>query len=378
MSSEMNLTNKLQSPDVLSRIASVDWSGKSELGPYVVELDPTAACDMACPGCISEDIINEGGRFQNNRFMALPVEFQEAGVKAVILIGGGEPLTHPKVGNFISECELRDIKIGLTTNGTLIHKYLDVIAEKCSWTRVSMDAGTQKMFDSLRPTKKGVSAFSQVVSNMEALARIKQGLLGYSFLLQSPADGQHVTSNLDDLYSAAKLAKEIGCDYFEVKPSYAWRGNIPHALMIHSSEYLSHAKEIIEKLNSLETDDFKIIHAINLKYSLDGVQLEQPKNYKDCPSAQLRTLVTPKGVYVCPYWRGKDQFKLGDLNVMSLKELWSSSKKVQVMERLNPMTDCSFHCLRHETNAEAIRIKESLNPGMLNDTNTDEEWDRFI
>jgi len=375
---EMNLTNKLQSPDVLSRIASVDWSGKSELGPYVVELDPTAACDMACPGCISEDIINEGGRFENNRFMALPGEFQEAGVKAVILIGGGEPLTHPKVGDFMGECSLRDIEIGLTTNGTLIHKHLDIIAEKCSWTRVSMDAGTQKMFDLLRPTKKGVSAFTQVVSNMESLARIKHGLLGYSFLLQSPADGQHVSSNLDDLYNAAKLAREIGCDYFEVKPSYAWRGNIPHALMIHSSEYLSRAKEMVEKLNTLETGDFKIIHAINLKYALNRVQLEQPKNYNDCPSAQLRTLVTPKGVYVCPYWRGKDQFKLGDLNLMSLKELWSSNRKFQVMEKLNPMTNCRFHCLRHETNAEAIRIKHDLNSGFHKDTKTDVKWDRFI
>jgi len=101
MSKEMNLVKKLSNPEVISRISRLDWSGETDIGPYVVELDPTAACDMACPGCISEDIIAEGGRIGNEKLLGLPDEFVESGVRAVILIGGGEPLTHPKVGDFM-------------------------------------------------------------------------------------------------------------------------------------------------------------------------------------------------------------------------------------------------------------------------------------
>lgn len=380
MSDEMNLTGKLLSRSVLERIEALDWSGDSDVGPYVVELDPTAACDLACPGCISEDIIAEGGRFSNSRLLNLVGEFSECGIKAVILIGGGEPLTHPKTSEFIELCGDNDIHVGITTNGTLIHKHINAIARHASWTRVSMDAGSQDLFDKLRPSKSGRSAFRQVISNMENLARVKTGLLGYSYLLQSPADGESVVENLDDLYVAAHLAREIGCDYFEVKPSYAWRGDIPHSLMVHDPAFLKEAVARVAQLDELESDSFHILHAINLKHSLAGVQALQLKDYTSCPSASLRTLVTPKGVYVCPYWRGKSAFKLGDLEQQSFTDLWKSDAKKQVLGNLDPSAQCNFHCLRHDTNITAFDIKEKMARGdVSNDGVVDERRvDRFI
>lgn len=379
MAQEMNLIQKLSSPSVLERINALNWDGSSDIGPYVVELDPTAACDMACPGCISEDIIAEGGRFSNKRLIEFPDEFKDAGVKAVILIGGGEPLTHPRVGEFIERCANLDIRIGITTNGTLIGRYLDVIAEHSDWTRISMDAGSEVLFDKLRPTKSGRSAFKSILENMEALGKRKKGLMGYSYLLQSPADGENVVNNLNDLLLAAKVAKKVGCDYFEVKPSYAWRGDVPHALMVHSPEFLAEAKTVIDQLDELEDHSFAILHAINLKYSLDGVQAIQLKDYTSCPSAQLRTLVTPKGVYVCPYWRGKENFKIGDLNQKTLGDLWSSQEKRTTMERLDPSRDCMFHCLRHETNNASIAIKDKINRFGLDCVHSNPDVDdRFI
>lgn len=381
MATEMNLTDKLLNPEVLDRISKIDWSGQSTLGPYVVELDPTAACDLACPGCISEDIIAEGGRFSNQRLLEFPGEFSQVGVRAVILIGGGEPLTHPKIGEFMVLCAENDIKVGLTTNGTLIDRHLSEISEICDWTRVSMDAGTQQMFDKLRPSKSGRSMFSKVVENMTALAQIKKGTLGYSYLLQSPSDGEAVVDNIDDMVSAASLAKEIGCDYFEIKPTYAWRGDVPHALVVHDDDYLERAQEKILELDNLESSEFRIVHAINLKHSLAGVQALQLKDYETCPSAQLRTLVTPKGVFVCPYWRGKASFSLGDVNDRSLGEVWDSEEKRNTMMALNPREDCKFHCLRHETNLAAFDLKLGIEKLQHFEDIPDagsSVWDRFI
>lgn len=381
MATEMNLTDKLLNPEVLDRISKVDWSGQSEYGPYVVELDPTAACDLACPGCISEDIIAEGGRFSNQRLLEFPSEFSEAGVRAVILIGGGEPLTHPKIGEFMVRCAENDIRVGLTTNGTLIDRHLSEIGEICDWTRVSMDAGSQLMFDKLRPSKSGRSMFAKVVENIVELARIKKGILGYSYLLQSPADGEAVVDNIEDMVSAASLAKEIGCDYFEIKPTYAWRGDVPHALVVHNTDYLERAREKIFELDGLESSDFRILHAINLKHSLAGVQALQLKEYEVCPSAQLRTLVTPKGVFVCPYWRGKSRFSLGDVKDQGFGEVWRSEEKRNAMKALNPREDCKFHCLRHETNVAAFDLKlrmEKLQNFDGVSISENPEWDRFI
>jgi MoaA/NifB/PqqE/SkfB family radical SAM enzyme len=376
MSSTMNLKSKLYQQPVLERIAETDWE-KGNRAPFVVELDPTAACDLACPGCISEDLIALGNRFSDEQLMAVGQEFIDVGVKAVILIGGGEPLAHRKIGDFIRLMGENDVHIGITTNGTFIDRYLHVIAEHSKWTRVSMDAATEKMFSILRPTKSGSgNKFSKIVDNMARLAAIKQGKLGYSFLIQTPADGIGSIHNIDEIYAAAVLAKSIGCDYFEVKPSYQWRGGIAHSLMKHPPAYMEAAAEEIARLDDLESDTFKILKAINLKYSLEGVEHDQPKNYKECPSTHLRTTVTPTGVFVCPYWRGKDHMKIGDVNKQSFTEVWQGEKRKSVMDKLDVSRDCGFHCLRNDTNLEALGIKKKLQYGAT--LVEVAEFDRFI
>lgn len=375
----MNLTKKLQQASVVERIAQTRWDDKESAAfPFVVELDPTAVCDLACPGCISEDLIALGNRFSDERLMTLGREFIECGVKAVVLIGGGEPLAHRKVGELIELLGSNDVHIGITTNGSFIDRYLEPISEYAKWTRVSMDAATEETFSVLRPTKGrgAASKFSKIVKNMRTLAKVKKGKLGYSFLIQTPSDGSEVITNVHEIYAAARLARDIGCDYFEVKPSYQFRDGVDHALVKHQREYMAVAAVEVARLSELETASFRIIHAINLKYSLAGVDADQPKDYHRCPSTYLRTTVAPTGVFVCPYWRGKERFKLGDLRTQSFREVWEGIQRQEVMRRLAPSRDCTFHCLRHATNVVASDLRARLDAGVNIDVV--EEFDRFI
>ena len=375
MSKRMDLTSKLQQQFVLDKIYETDWNiGTSN--PLVVELDTTEACDLACPGCISQDIMLTNNRFSNERLMEIGREFKEAGVKAVVLIGGGEPLAHPAVGDLMEYFGENDIHIGITTNGTFIRKYLDTIAAHASWTRVSVDAASVSLFDVLRPSKSGKSKFDFIIENMRMLAKVKTGKLGFSYLIQTEADGPGVKSNVHEIYDAAVLARDIGCDYFEVKPSYQFREDIEHALMQHDTSHMDKARDEIARLDELETDEFSILKAINLAYSLDGVEKEQPKSYTRCPATELRTLVCPSGAFVCPYWRGKDNMKIGELENTSFADMWHGKQRKDVMDNLNPGEDCQFHCLRHDSNQEVISIREQAENGTLREAV--DEFDRFI
>ena len=169
------------------------------------------------------------------------------------------------------------------------------------------------------------------------------------------------------------MAKDIGCDYFEVKPSYSYANGADHALVIHSKEKMNEARKEIEKLDSLVSNDFKVIKAINLEDSLNCVQTKQIKNYDKCYVAELRTLVTLSGVYVCPYWRGKQQYSIGDAKTTSIKEIWQSQRRREVMSRTKPCDVCNFHCLRNESNKEIIKILQSKNTKQIL-----AEFDRFI
>lgn len=369
---KMDILSKLNQGFVVEKIKNTNWSNGTS-GPLVVELDTTEACNLACPGCISEDLCENGSSFSRERLLNIAEELRDIGVKAVVLIGGGEPLAHPAVGELITYFGSNDIHVGITTNGYFIDKYMDVISQYSSWTRISMDAANAKTFDKLRPAKDGKSKFDYIVNNMRKLAKVKKGKLGFSFLIRTSMDGFGIESNIDDIYNAAVLAKDIGCDYFEIKPSYSYAGGQAHALVIHKKEDMDNARKEVERLSELENNNFKIVKAINLENSLDCVNEAQDKDYHICPMGELRTLICPSGVYVCPYWRGKENFKIGNPQTTSIQEIWEGNRRKQVMKFTNPSVVCNFHCLRHESNKMVINmIKNSDNIRKV------DEYDRFI
>ena len=384
---KMNLTSKLYQKSVLEKIKNTDWT-IGTTSPFVVELDPTTVCDLACPGCISGDLLNQKNPldrgFSTEKINSLCDEFVETGVKAVILIGGGEPLAHPSTMGIIKKLGENNIQIGLTTNGTLIHRHLDVISKYVNWTRVSVDAGTDEMFLNLRPTINHKSKFNIVIENMKNLSKIKKGNLGYSFLIRTKADGMIENpagkniglvevSNVDEIYLAAKLAKSIGCDYFELKPSY----DDFHQIVVHSEEDMEKVKEQLIKVKTLEDDTFQILESVMLESSIKREKFgQQEKSYTRCYSAELRTLVTPSGCYVCPYFRGSEEKMIGDARELSFKEIWKNTRK-KIIKNLNPSVDCkNLHCIRHKTNLEIDKIISSSSDN-LKDVTLDDK-DLFI
>ena len=55
----------------------------------------------------------------------------------------------------------------------------------------------------------------------------------------------------------------------------------------------------------------------------------------------MRALVTPSGCYICPYFRGSEDKKIGDARFTSFKEIWAKTRK-PVVEKLNPSHDCKI------------------------------------
>lgn len=85
---KMNIIKKLYQNFVVEKILATNFD-KGSNGPLVVEFDPTTVCNLACPGCISEDLLNNKTGFSTQRLMQIAQEFKQIGVKALILIGGG-------------------------------------------------------------------------------------------------------------------------------------------------------------------------------------------------------------------------------------------------------------------------------------------------
>lgn len=359
----LNFNNKLLSNNYKSWL--YDYSLNKKTYPLIIELDPTSSCMFSCPECINADITNSRSAFSTEELKNLINDFSKIGVKGVIFIGGGEPLFHPGIGQAIKLCYEKCINVGITTNGLLIDKYISEIAEFANWTRVSVDASNPESFLRVRPNKYS-NSFDKIINNMYKLSKIKKGLLGFSFLLIEQKD----FSNLDELYDAAKLAREIGCDYFEFKPMV----DNNHFLIEYSSDFVQKLKVEIERITELQTTSFKII-APKAIYKYFESSLEQPKNYKECPIAKLRTLITPYGIFPCPYKRGNEKFNMGEVQ-SSFIDTWENQNTQTILKSLDPSIDCRFNCIRNELNIFLLSINQ--NPSLLDKLKFNDIDDVFV
>jgi MoaA/NifB/PqqE/SkfB family radical SAM enzyme len=363
----LNLDKKVEQIGVQNRIK--DFIKNKRVMPWVIELDPTTACNLACHGCISANLLNQGG-FPRERIKNLAKEFYENGVKAVVLIGGGEPMAHPEFGTIVDYFFEHDIHVGVTSNGTLIKKFIKSLALRTKWVRISVDAGTESVFQKYRPHVSGKSQFSSVISQMRELSSIKKCKLGYSFLVltKNKEDGSFLETNAVDILNAAALAKDIGCDYFEVKPSF----DMMHFLNQVDNETAQIVNSQLIKIRNLEDDKFKIISPYTLEESLHHNTVQE-KDYSRCLTAELRSVFSPSGAYVCPYHRGNENLKIGDPIKETFLEVWNGEKRKKIMSELNPKIHCRFHCIRHKTN---IKLESMLSGKEEFDFQPD--YDRFI
>ena len=366
MTKALKLEEKLLQNSSREQIIST-FIEKNSKGPMVVELDPTTACNLACHDCISANLLNQGG-FVKGRLRELAEDFKKIGVRAVVLIGGGEPMAHPEFSTLVDYFHENNIHVGVTTNGTLLNRHMKA-SLKTKWLRVSVDAGSEEVFQEFRPHKSGKSQFNLVVNNMKEFAKNKTGLLGYSFLILSMKDKNHklLSSNVTDIARAAEVAKDIGCNYFEVKPAF----DIMHFLQKQQDQINNTVQEQLEKCKNLEDENFRIISPYTLGDALTNTNV-QVKDYASCNVSKIRTVVTPSGVYVCPYHRGNNQMKIGDATKDNLSKIWSSDRKEQVINSLDPKTHCRFHCIRHKSNHFIDKILAGDDKRIL------EDFDLFI
>ena len=340
---ELDFKKKLLTKDYQMWIETYQNGG--ECIPQILEIDPTSSCNFQCECCINSDIINRNGHIKKDALLRFIGEFAQLGGKGVIFIGGGEPLMYPFFSELIEYTYSQKLKIGVTTNGYYIDKYLKELAYYTDWVRVSVDAGTTDVFNKVRPCKDK-DAFNKVICNIKKLNEIKRGKVGYSYLLM---DGDN--DNLCDLVHATTLADKIGCDYIEIKPMV----DSQHFLYKYDVEYLRRFFDIKSMLDKLQLNT-RVLYANSIE-QYHKEDIIQEKDYIICPSLYLRTVVTNYGIYPCPYKRGFKQFNMGSVYDV-FKSYAESLRRRTIIKALDPQKACKHFCIRNDINIFLNNIKE--------------------
>ena len=136
-------------------------------------------------------------------------------------------------------------------------------------------------------------------------------------------------------------------------------------------------KSQISQTRQLEDDSFKIVCTNKLNAMLYHNGEQERKSYTTCYVSELRTLITPTGYYICPYYRGNKKGKYGETAKSGIAKQWNSIERKAVLHNINPMIECDFFCGRHDVNTAIRNIQQGKCAKAIRQE-VEEDYDLFL
>lgn len=308
----------------LDRLAA--WKEGSKPAPVTVEWDLSNRCALGCQDCHFAHTHVRGPWATRKRELPMVydrtgdiadaelvkrglVEMREAGVLGVVWSGGGEPTTHPQLGEVVEFARALGFEQGMYTFGGLVTSPLaKALARSLSWAVVSLDCVDAQTYSA----EKGVpqSRFMSACLGVELLVGCGLPVVGVSFLLHE--------KNWREYESMLMLARRLGATYATFRPAIRTSPADPATC----SDDRSWVGEMVVQLRRER-------FAEQADVEMDLARFEEyrdwkGRSYETCYGIRLNAVLTPDGrVWLCPQRRGIPGSEVGDLRKESFAELWA-------------------------------------------------------
>ena len=178
--------------------------------PFIVEIEPLFACNLACPGC--GKIQHPTDILRKRLSVDDVVNAVEESGAPMVSIAGGEPLLHPEIQQMVDALVQRKVYVYLCTNAVLLRRKLDkfVPSRYFSWV-VHVD-GLRERHDAA-VDREGV--FDECVLAIRAAKERGFRVTTNStfFNTDSPKTVREVLDFLND---------DLGVDAMMISPGYAY------------------------------------------------------------------------------------------------------------------------------------------------------------
>lgn len=335
----------------------VKWQKGERFAPIHMEVSLANVCNQHCVFCYID--------WQHGKNM-MPPEMVEKlirdakriGVKSALIAGEGEPTVNKAYVRAFEIAGEIGFDMALNTNAVLItEEEMGRALPHMSWMRVSMQAPTRELYTSIHKAEPG--HFDRVVKNLEACVKIKRDRkLNVTLGLQQVL----LKENAHTVADLAQLAKDIGFDYYVIKPCH------PHELNKIGYETVGRLvekhRDVLEKAQSLSTDKFKAVVRWNFLQ-----EVEQPRTYAKCLALPFIIQIGALGnVYTCYPMSDRKEHLYGTLRDKSLEEIVFSpdfQKTCGWVEDNVDVSKCMPTCRQHNANKYLWSLKEEV-PAHLN------------
>lgn len=314
------------------------WSKGEDFSPIYIEIGPTTVCNHKCKHCYVTYLGHKPLFLKKEVLLNLMKDLGRFGVKSICFAGRGEPLLHKDLPEAIEIGKGAGLDIALATNGIFLDKEkAERLLRHITWVRFSILGGSQNTYSKLQGAPE--KDWDILLENVRNCVEIKKkdnlsttlGIVMFIF-----------NENGHEAYEAAKLFKEIGVDYFVIKPV----GDYEKNNYIADKGLKKKFQDLLSKCETLTDDSFNCI------VRWDMFKEWEQKQYKECLSLGFMPVIDADGsIYACGgYWQDK-RYCYGNLNENSFIEIWESKKRKDIMEDMQKNVNFSecYNCCRNHT-----------------------------
>ncbi len=316
----------------------VDIKKNRDTYPVHMAVGLTDYCNHKCIFCTSEFATADATRVHTMDTQVLLKflgEAKNAGLKAVTLIGSGEPLIHPDILEILYGIHKIGLDIGIFTNAArMTEKVQEAILETCIFVRCSVNASNAEEHETVHQVKND---FGNVIENIRELVERRKKLgkifptIGTQFVFYD--------KNYLSIENATKLWKEIGVDYFEIKPVIDAEGSSV-GIKVFSAKDKEAVRHQMELAKKYESDSYQVY----TKYTqYEKTLSEEARKYRMCYGHALSTSLWSDGnLYLC---QNQEQEKdiIGNIYQNSFMEIWHGEKRKKRMQEIR-VDECPRGC----------------------------------
>lgn len=329
-----------------------EWLKGENIYPVYAEIALSGGCNHRCIFCALDYMEYKPVWMDMVLLLGALREMTNNGVKSVMYAGEGEPLLNRNAPNIVNATKEMELDVAMTSNGVL---FTEEVTKSClrsfSWVRFSLNAGTRKTYAQIHRTRE--EDFDKVLSNLQYIVGYKRdhavaASIGVQLLM--------LPENIEEVVVLAKILKDIGVDYYTVKP-YS-----QHPMSLNSAgkdiDY-NRFLDMENELKELETDDFKILFR-SAAMKKKGMN----RCYTRCWGLPFWVYIDAGAkVWACSAYLGNEAFLYGDLKLNSFQEIWNGEKRKMVMEHAAcmDMDRCREICRLDAINTYLHELK---NPGI--------------
>ncbi|PIR20617.1 MAG: hypothetical protein COV45_05305 [Deltaproteobacteria bacterium CG11_big_fil_rev_8_21_14_0_20_47_16] len=316
------------------------WKAGEWFAPIHMEISPSKICNQDCSFCYidwSHGSIN----MPEKMLIDLIRDGKRIGMKSALIAGEGEPTVNKAYIKAIEVAGEVGLDVALNSNATLFdEEALERILPHLSWMRISVQSADPNLYAKIHNSTP--AHFERMVNNVRLAAQIKRKK-GYKCTIGM----QQVLlkENGHDVANLATLAKEVGADYYVLKPCHV------HELNKHDyqteDDLVEKHMDVLKQAEKLNDDKFKAVVRWNFLS-------EKKRTYNRCLALPFIIQIGANGdVYTCYPWANKKEHCYGSLRTAGIEEIVKSEnfkKTCGWVENNVNVHNCMLPCRQHNAN----------------------------